>query len=80
MPGPYSPQSDLQRHTRTGAAYLDRAGQSVGHITVQIARAEFARLGKVPDLLDRAPTRIERLKNDSVSGINRKGGRQIARD
>jgi hypothetical protein len=52
----------------------------VGHITAQIARAEFARLGKVSDLVDRAPTRIERLKNDSVSGINRKGGRQIARD
>jgi hypothetical protein len=52
----------------------------MGHITIQIAPAEFARLGKVSDLFDRAPTRIERLKNDSVSRINRKGGRQIARD
>ena len=80
MPGPYSPQLDLQRHTRTGAAYLDRAGQSMGHITAQIARTEFARLGKVSDLFDRAPTLIERLKNDSISRINRKGGRQIARN
>jgi hypothetical protein len=80
MPGPYSPQPDLQRHTPTGAAYLDRASQSVGHITAQIARAEFARLGKVSDLFDRAPTRIERLKDDPVSRINRKGGCQIARD
>ena len=75
MPGPYSPQVDLQYHTRTGAAYLDRAGQSMGHITAQIARPEFARLRKVPDLFDRALTRIERLKNDPVSRINRKGGR-----
>jgi hypothetical protein len=52
----------------------------MGHITAQIARAEFARRGKVSDLFDRAPTRIERLKNDSVSRINRKRGRQIARD
>jgi hypothetical protein len=70
MPGLYSPQVDLQHHTRAGPAYLDRAGQSMGHITCQIARAELARRGKVRELFDQAPTRIERLKDDPIFRIN----------
>src|SRR5262249_56632856 len=66
--------------TRRVPAATPRASQSMAHITAKGAGPEFARLGKVSDLFDRAPTRIERLKNDSVSRINGEGGRQIARD
>src|SRR6516162_2298566 len=69
--------TDFQGHAGSGAVDRHRTGQSMSDVARHVSWDKVTGLAEPDLLLDRAPTRVQRLKRNHVARVDRQRGCQL---